>query len=364
MNAILGFGQLLEIDKNLNPLQLDYIQEISNAGHHLLDLINEVLDLSRIETGKIDLSMEPILCDALVAECVSLVEPLATNRGIHMDHQPAPGLAVLADRVRLKQVVVNLLSNAVKYNRPEGKVNVVCTVEGALVCITVVDTGLGIPEDRMQELFVPFSRLGAEAGEIEGTGIGLTISKRLTEMMGGRIGARSESGTGSSFWIELPLVEPEEGAATTWKSQGVGSPTAIGEAEYTVLYIEDNPANLRLVSQILSLRAHIHLLTAPEPSIGLDLAEAYRPDLILLDLNMPEMDGYGVLRILRSSEWGKDIPVIAVTAHAMYYDIQKGKAAGFVEYLTKPLDIPRFLAVIDSQLEAGASGKTKESTHG
>ena len=254
MNAILGFGQLLDLDKRLDPSQLDYVQEITKAGRHLLDLINEVLDLSRIETGKIDLSIEPVACDALIDECINLVDPLATKRGISLHHESTPELAVLADRVRLKQVVVNLLSNAIKYNNPEGRVDVVCSVEDGLVRITVTDTGQGIPEDRMIELFVPFSRLGAEAGEIEGTGIGLTISKRLTEMMGGRIGARSILGIGSCFWIELPQVALVEGMDILLKGRSSGSSVTHSEAEFTVLYIEDNPANLRLVGQILALR--------------------------------------------------------------------------------------------------------------
>jgi len=363
MNAILGFGQLLDLDKSLGPSQLDYVQEITKAGRHLLELINEVLDLSRIETGKIDLSMEPVACDALIDECISLVDPLATKRGISLNHESTPELAVFADRIRLKQVVVNLLSNAIKYNSPEGRVDVACSVEDGKVSITVTDTGPGIPKDRMVELFVPFSRLGAEAGEIEGTGIGLTISKRLTEMMGGRIGARSTVGIGSSFWIELPLVVLEEGTCIPLKGGSSESSVLHSEAEFTILYIEDNPANLRLVGQILGLRPNIHLLTAPEPSIGLDLAEAYQPDLILLDLNLPEMDGYGVLRVLRSHEWGRHIPVVAVTAHAMHYDVQRGKEAGFIEYLTKPLDIPRFLAVVDGQVDGKAQRKIRESTH-
>jgi CheY-like chemotaxis protein len=226
-----------------------------------------------------------------------------------------------------------------------------------MVRFSVADTGPGIAEEKKGDLFTPFNRLGAENSEIEGTGIGLTISKRLIEMMGGRIGFESEPGKGSRFWIELPRVESERGKGRVGeKSLEAGTVPSPPEARHTVLYIEDNPANLRLVSRIFAMRGNIRFLTAHTSSLGLELAETHRPELILLDLNMPEMDGYGVLKRLRASEWGKDIPVIAVTALAMPHDIERGKAAGFSEYLTKPLDVPGFLAAVDRQL-AGESGE-------
>ena len=350
MNAILGFGQLLEMDESLPPSQRDSIQEITKAGRHLLDLINEVLDLSRIETGRIDLSIEPVACAALADECLKLVAPLAVVRGIRLNRGPLPDLTVLADRMRLKQVLVNLLSNAVKYNRPQGEVEMeVSAVEGR-ARFTVADTGPGISEGRMGELFTPFNRLGAENSEIEGTGIGLTISKRLVELMGGLIGVESRPGEGSRFWADIPLVETKGEEPKVETSVLAAEDSAAAGFEHVLLYIEDNPSNLRLMARILKLREHIDLMTAQSSSFGLELAAIHHPDLILLDLNMPEMDGYEVLSLLRASDWGRDIPVIAVTAHAMPDDIERGRAAGFADYLTKPLDIPRFLAAVDAQL--------------
>ena len=349
LNAILGFAQLLEIDSRLDASQLDYAQEIINAGRHLLDLINEVLDLSRIETGHLDLVIEPVSCPELLEESLSLVEPLATSMGIRMEIGTTSNLTALADRVRLKQVLVNLLSNAIKYNKPKGKVQVSCTSEEGLIRFSVTDTGPGIPEGKLGELFLPFNRLGAENSEIEGTGIGLSISKRLIELMGGRIGVTSEMGMGSRFWIDIPQVE-----AVGQKPDKVAMPTVPIQPEeekrQTVLYIEDNPANLRLVGSILGMRKHIRLLTAHNAALGLDLARIHCPNLILLDLNMADMDGYEFLGILRSRDWGKEVPVVAVTAHAMHHDIERGKAAGLAAYLTKPLDIPVFLSTVDEQL--------------
>jgi signal transduction histidine kinase/CheY-like chemotaxis protein len=360
MNAVLGFGQLLEQDEGLKPSHLEFVQEIMKAGRHLLDLINEVLDLSRIESGKIELSSEPVSCEDLIKEGLDLIAPLAEKRGIRIGRDVSATPTVMADRVRLKQALVNLLSNAVKYNSEAGSIRVILSKAGEMARIEVSDTGNGIPADRMPELFTPFNRLGRDSGEIEGTGIGLVISKRLIECMGGSIGAESEEGRGSRFWIELPTaVGPERregGPGENEKTEEIGSASSPPETRHTVLYIEDNPANLRLVGRIFAMRGNIRFLTAHTPALGLELAEARRPELILLDLNMPEMDGYGVLKRLRASEWGKDIPVIAVTALAMPHDIERGKAAGFSEYLTKPLDVPGFLAAVDRQL-AGESGE-------
>jgi len=349
LNAILGFAQLLGIDQRLDASQLDYANEIINAGRHLLDLINEVLDLSKIETGHLDLVMEQVSCPGLLEECLSLVEPLATSRGIGLEVGTPTEFTVQADRVRLKQVLVNLLSNAIKYNKPQGKVHVSCTEGEEMIRVSISDTGPGIPEAKLRELFLPFNRLGAENSEIEGTGIGLSISKRLIELMGGRIGVVSKVNLGSLFWIDIPKAEPEIGV---WGKSSLPAAAVLptDEPRQTVLYIEDNPANLRLVGSILGMRKHIRLLSAHNAALGLDLAKIHRPDLILLDLNMADMDGYEFLNILRSRDWGKDIPVIAVTAHAMSYDIERGKAAGLAAYLTKPLDVPAFLSTLDEQL--------------
>ncbi len=357
MNAILGFGQLLEIDAGLDEDQLDYVDEILKAGRHLLQLINEVLDLSRIESGKINLSLELLPCAELIGECLALVKPIAQVHGITINDAPIDGYLIRADRTRIKQVLLNLLSNAIKYNRPQGAVSIQVTAQDGVVRMAVSDTGYGIPAVRQQELFQPFSRLGAEETDIEGTGIGLTISRRLMQMMGGTIDMDSEEGRGSTFWIELPeVVSDASDQGSNLEQQAVTvSASTIGECRYTVLYIEDNPANLRLIAQILGRNPQIHLITAHTPELGLELASARRPELILLDINLPGMDGYQVLSILRSDNYLKKIPVIAISANATQHDIDRGLAAGFDEYITKPIDIVRFREVLYRLLSGGTA---------
>lgn len=349
LNAILGFGQLLESDDALDEEQHDSIHEILHAGNHLLELINEVLDLARIESGRVDLSLEGVGLGEILDESLALVQPLAEQRGIKLESAQID-TTVRADRTRLKQVLVNLLGNAIKYNREQGQVEIRVTPQHDYLHIAVSDTGPGIPQERLDELFQPFNRLEAEGSQIEGTGIGLVICKRLTELMGGRIGVDSTAGEGSTFWIELPMlgtahVQPT--AFATPPEQAQRHPSR----DYRLLYIEDNPANLKLVSHILAHREHIHLHTAHSAELGLELAEARHPDLILLDINMPGMDGYQLLQVLRSRPWARQLPVIAITANAMPADIQRGLDAGFTDYLTKPLDIPHFLASIEQALE-------------
>jgi PAS domain S-box-containing protein len=352
MNAILGFGQLLEIDAGLSEEQADYVGEMIKAGRHLLELINEVLDLSRIESGNINLSLEPLPCAELIEECLALVKPIAQGVGIAIKDAVIGGYVIRADRTRLKQVLLNLLSNAIKYNRPQGEVEILASVQDGLVRLAVSDTGYGIPAVRQQELFQPFSRLGAENTAIEGTGIGLTISRRIVEMMGGTIGMDSEEGRGSTFWIELPEVVLERGSqSNNLEEQAITTRAAIAdEYRYTVLYIEDNPANLRLVAQILGRNPQVQLITAHNPELGLELASARHPELILLDINLPGMDGYQVLSVLRSLDSTKKTPVIAISANATSRDIEKGIAAGFDEYITKPIDVTHFLETVDRLL--------------
>lgn len=355
MHAILGFGQLMEYDETLPEEHKDSVKEILKAGHHLLQMINEVLDLAKVESGRIDLSIESVGLDSLLIECVSLVEPQAKNRNISIKISEMIGMAVKADRTRLKQVILNLLSNAVKYNRDNGSIHIAASSQagqGDRLQIKVSDTGRGISEERINELFQPFNRLGAEQSEIEGTGIGLTITRRLIELMKGKIYVSSKLGIGSVFTIDLPrdVIESQDsvltGSATSQSSFDKNNIST----ENTVLYIEDNPANIKLVKQILKQVTDIHLITAHTPDLGIELAFANRPSLILLDINMPGMDGYQLLKIFKTETSLKEIPVVALTANAMPRDIERGLSSGFIEYLTKPFDIVKFLAAIKSAL--------------
>jgi PAS domain S-box-containing protein len=351
MNAIIGFAQMLEYDSGLNEDQLDNVQEVLKAGRHLLHLINEVLDLAKIESGHVELSLEPVALAAIVDECLQLIAPLAAKRALSLRVEVAPQLTVQADRVRIKQVLLNLLSNAVKYNREAGAIALRAEAAGpGRLRLMVSDTGAGIAPERMDELFQPFSRLGAEHGPVEGTGIGLTITRRLAELMGGRIGADSELGVGSSFWIELARVEPADDEAP-----GARAPAAAGAAPRPrrILCIDDNPTNLKLIGQMLAKRGHLGLIVAPSPELGIELAMAHEPDLILLDINMPGMDGYQVLKVLQAERRLCHIPVIAVTANAMPRDLERGRAAGFAAYLTKPLEVGLFLQTLERCLSGG-----------
>ncbi len=347
MNAILGFGQLLEIDLQLTGKHRDFLREILKGGRHLLDLINDVLDLARVDTGRIDLAFEPVCLGPLVDDCLALAKPLADKRHITLQPLALEGFTVRADRVRLRQVLVNLLSNAIKYNREAGAVVVSASVtEAGLLRLAVHDMGPGIARERLGELFQPFSRLGAEAGPVEGTGIGLVITKRLVELMGGQVGVDSRPGVGSTFWVDLPVGGPMVPNAAPAIAEAPPRQIADPSPPRTVLYIDDNPINLKLVGQIIGREGGLRLLTAHTPRLGIELAEVHRPDLILLDIQMPGMDGYEVLRVLKASDPPHKAPVVALTANAMRGDVARGLAAGFDDYLTKPLDVPRFLGVV------------------
>lgn len=360
LNAILGFGQILAADETLNEDQLDFTREIVDAGHHLLALVNEVLDLARIESGRIDLTMEAVRCASLIDEVVRLIEPYSEQQGVSVHVRPMPDtIAVTADRVRLKQVLINLLSNAVKYNVSGGSVTIDFEEEGAsgeasLVRISITDTGVGIPPDKLGELFTQFNRLGRESGDIEGTGIGLALSKRLIELMGGTIDAESEPGTGSVFRVELPraLDSPSREAPGSMARDAVAAgPASSGGTRIDILYIEDNPASLRLMEHIIGKDSRFNLITAHTGSLGVDLAETYRPAIILVDINLPGMDGYEVLNRIRSSPWGSGVDVVAVTANAMEGSVDHGLSAGFSAYLTKPLDVSQLLQMLNTMAD-------------
>ena len=353
MNAILGFTQLLEYDSSLNEDQQDNVHEISQAGDHLLELINEVLDLAKIESGNIEFSLESTEVSPLIEECLRLMETLAKKRNIHLSHSGLEGIAVRADHTRLKQALLNLFSNAIKYNRDGGKVKIDAQpINQNQLRIRVQDTGPGIATEHTAALFKPFSRLNAENSDIEGTGIGLTITQRIIEMMGGTLGVDSEVGVGSCFWIELPIAPLQNpiGKHEAVPRKNTALPQESGVARYTILYIEDNPANLKLVEQLLDRRRHIQLLSAHNPKQGIDLAITHTPDLILLDINLAGMDGYQVLEVLKTDAVLKHVPTVAITANAMSNDIARGIAAGFSDYMTKPIDVSNFLEIIDQRL--------------
>jgi len=355
LNAILGFAQLMDsASPPLTEGQKESAAQILQAGWYLLALINEILDLAQIESGKLPLSLEPLSLDEVLADCQAMIEPQARKSGIRVVFaKPDVPLFVSADRTRAKQVFVNLLSNAIKYNRVGGSVEVSSRPRpGDRVRVSFQDTGEGLTPDKLAQLFQPFNRLGQEVGVEEGTGIGLVVSKKLVELMGGSIGVQSTVGVGSVFWIELDAGGPVEtggdadlGGVATLSDTGSGGPLR------SVLYVEDNPANLLLVTRLLARRPDIRLLSAKDGRSGVELAQATRPDVILMDINLPGISGFMALRILAGDSSTAHIPVIALSANAMPRDIEKGLEAGFFRYLTKPIKVTELMDTLDLALE-------------
>lgn len=339
LNAILGFSQILEMEELPAPADQG-VKEIMSSGWHLLDLVDDLLDLSRIETGNIELSLEPIPVRKLLEECHSMIEPLLKERELnfiptyHNCRQ-----AIHIDRRRLKQIMVNLLSNAVKYNRPGGELEVTCHEHDEFLRISVHDTGQGIPEEMLPRLFTPFDRLGKEGIEESGTGIGLTLVKRLTQNMNGEIGVESTVGEGSTFWVEFPIAEKTGLSLTEESNKNNKGDATMHKAEVCVLCVEDNRANLHLIESFFAKRDNVNLLSATTATIGLDLAVQHRPDVILMDIKLPDMNGFEALARLNSMPETATIPVIAVSAVAHEHDIAAGLNAGFDRYLTKPLNL-------------------------
>ncbi len=351
LNAILGFGQLLQMD-GLEPVHQESVQQILKGGKHLLELINEVLDIARIESGRINLSLEPVVLVDALWEAMDLIQPLAAEQGIELkaeDSWPVDRY-VRADRQRLKQVLLNLLSNAVKYNRSGGVVSVRCLpVPGDGLRLEVTDQGGGIPAGMIDRLFVPFERLGAEARGVEGTGLGLALSKGLMEAMGGTLGVMSGPGGGSTFFFELPLVEAP-GANQAEPEFADRSPSGTTAGTHTILYVEDNTANLRLIERAMTHRPHFSLLSAMQGSLGLDLARQHQPDLVLLDLHLPDISGEELLRLLKADPRTRDIPAIVISADVTPGQIRSLLAVGARAYLTKPLDMRQFFETVDEVL--------------
>ncbi len=360
LNAILGFAQLMETGTpQPTPEQKSSIDQILQAGWYLLELINEILDLALIESGKLSLSLEPMSLPEVLLDCQAMIEPQAQKSGIRMSFPmvDCPYFAH-ADRTRVKQILINLLSNAIKYNRAGGSVEVTCSVKTAQrVRVSVQDTGEGLSPEKLAQLFQPFNRLGQEAGAEEGTGIGLVVSKRLVELMGGEIGAQSTVGVGSVFWIDLNLAE------------ALQLPNGIGEASIqshaaeqldtalrTLLYVEDNRANMQLVEQLIARRPDMRLLTAENGTHGIALARTHQPEVILMDINLPGISGIQALKILREDPVTAHIPVLAISANAMPHDIKIGLDAGFFRYLTKPVRVNEFMNALDMALDATATG--------
>ena len=357
MNAILGFGQMLEFNREepLTETQKEYVGYILKGGQHLLELINDVLDLAKIEAGKAELSIEDVCTKTVLDECLALIHAMADERGIEIfvGESFKTAAKIRADQTRFKQSLLNLMSNAVKYNREKGKIELHChETPGGMLQVSVTDTGEGITEDKLGELFKPFQRLTAEYTEIEGTGIGLTITKRLVEGMGGRIGVDSEVGKGSTFWIELPLAKRTLLDAATVGQGGTKDVAESGpDVMGTVLYVEDSPANLHLMEQIIKRVTGLSMISAHTAELGIELAKINNTDLIILDINLPGMDGFEALRALQSIEETRGIPVIALSANAMPKDIQKGIEAGFQRYLTKPIKVEEVVSTIKDVLQ-------------
>ncbi|MFX1689669.1 hybrid sensor histidine kinase/response regulator [Paraburkholderia sp. A2RI-6] len=350
LNAILGFAQLMASESPPpTPSQQASIDQILRAGWHLLALINEVLDLAKIESGQVSISPEPVSLSDTLRECESMIEPQARQRDIVVSFPRVESrLHVRADRTRFKQILINLLSNAIKYNRRSGSVTVgydATRVPGR-VRVSVGDTGSGLSPDQLGQLFQPFNRLGQDAGTEEGTGIGLVVAKRLTELMGGTIGVESTVGTGSVFWIELdaapaPVIAPPTGVLPPMPVSAVSETGAT--PMHTVLYIEDNPANLKLVEQLIARRPDIRMLGAMTGQLGVELACSALPQVIVMDINLPDISGVEALSILRKNPVTVEIPVMALSANAMPRDVEKGLKAGFFRYLTKPIKIDQFM---------------------
>jgi len=363
LNAILGFAQLLESGSpSPTPSQKRNIDQILKAGWYLLELINEILDLALIESGKLTLSQEPVSLAEVMLECRAMIEPQAQKRGIGMTFPrfEIPHM-VKADRTRVKQVLINLLFNAIKYNKPAGKVAVECSLRSPdAIRISVQDIGVGLAPEQLAQLFQPFNRLGKETSREEGTGIGLVVTKRLVELMGGTIGADSVVGVGSTFWIDLSLTTAPELAVQDAEHAALARPGLHdGTPRRTLLYVEDNPANLELVEQIIARRPELRLLSAADGDLGIEFARMHQPAVILMDINLPGISGIEAMKILRADPSTAHIPIIAISANAVPRDIEKGLEAGFFSYVTKPIKVGQFMDALDVALifSQSASGR-------
>ncbi len=347
LNAILGFSQILELDPEspLTPSQSQSVKEISKAGSHLLELINEILDLAKIESGKLSISIESVPIKPVIEETIAIIKPFADKHKIKIITYPIDNSTefVSADHTRIKQILLNLLSNAIKYNKKDGQVIFYHDKVNNKYRFHVIDTGIGLSNSDLELIFKPFHRLNRINNSIEGTGIGLAVAKQLTELMNGEIFVNSEKGAGSHFWVELPCIEPSFLQISENIMTSENKTYFSNDKFRTILYAEDNPANLRLVERALHQISNLKMLSANSGELCLDLAVAHKPDIILLDINLPGIDGYEVFKRLKMLKETKAIPIIAVSAHAMPRDIEKGLSLGFSDYITKPIDIQNFI---------------------
>jgi PAS domain S-box-containing protein len=360
LNAILGFVQLMELDTpTSSELQLGRISQILRAGWHLLNLINEILDLTRIEARQIQHYMEPVHLGEMLSECQGMIEPQAQQNGIAMHFEPMDmPLLVLADSTRLKQVFINLLTNAIKYNRPQGSVEVLCSIRPHMrVRVSIRDTGLGLRPDQQGQLFQAFNRLGQESGGVEGTGIGLVVAKQLVELMGGTIGVQSTVGEGSVFWVELDTVDGPQASLDCGDLNPDLPAVTWAKGERSLLYVEDNPANMQLMEQIIERQPNIRLLKASTGHAAIEMARSALPDVILLDINLPGISGFEILKLLREDALTAHIPALAISANAMESDIRRGQEAGFLQYLTKPIKVDELLHAVNAALEISEIGR-------
>jgi PAS domain S-box-containing protein len=369
LSAILGFAQLMESGTpQPTPGQKRSIDQILKAGWYLLELINEILDLALIESGKLSMSMEPVSLPEIILECHAMIEPLAEKHAISVSFIAFDSLCFIeADRTRVKQVLINLLANAIKYNRVGGTVTVTNVRNQAnSIRISIRDTGAGLSPQQLTQLFQPFNRLGQEGSDEQGTGIGLVVSKRLVELMGGTIGVESTVNEGSVFWIELKLTtEPYAAAGATEITTAAGKQIEGGHPKYNLLYVEDNPANMMLVEDIIARRPDIRLQGARDGKSGIERARAVLPDVILMDINLPGISGIDAMKLLAVDHTTAHIPVVALSANAMPSDIEKGLEAGFFRYLTKPIKVKEFLETLDVALRfAQENNKPADNTAG
>jgi len=354
LNSILGFAQLLQIDKKapLNERQKEKLDHVLKGGEHLLRLIDDILDLSRIEAGRVMVSLEPVNVDEVLNEVVTTLAPMASRASITLEVTPAStaSLEIVADRTRFAQILINFGSNAIKYGRAGGSTKLtVSQLAPDMARVSVSDDGIGIPPDKQDRIFQPFHRAGQETGPIQGTGIGLTITKRLAELMEGRVGFRSEPGAGSEFWVDLPIHQVQGASASEAPEPTVVGSTLQGEAgpSYTVVYVEDNPSNIAFMQDLVAELDRVTLITAPTAEVGIELVRDRLPDVVIMDINLPGMSGYDATRKLAEWPETKHIPVIALTAAAMAGDRKRAQAAGFYRYLTKPVRVPELISTIE-----------------